>query len=583
MKALKTLIASMMLFCVGGTIISCDDDKEPSKVEFVTGDFVVSKTAIALAGTQEQTLTIKSPVAPTVKSDAEWLHVGPVERAMSSKIFTCTVSADENTSYDVRSATLTVTAGNDTKTVSVAQFGAETVDILSADPSGELDPYGGTLNVSFIATGEVSVEKPAWLELSTSRSLIENTYTFTYSANAGGEARGGDIVISLVSDPSISAMVTVSQAAADFSSNMSSTATELAARMFAGVNIGNTMEPPSGEGTWGAAKVTPEYVKGLKRLGFNAVRIPCAWDSHVTDPANNTIDPAWLARVDEVVGYVVAEDMYAIVNIHWDGGWLEESCVKGYDAAVDKKQRDYWTQIASKLNHYDEHLLFAGMNEPGQQDQGGVNNSSIDAMTTYQQTFVDAVRATGGNNASRCLIHQTPYTNIDKGVSSAYKLPKDVVENRMLVEVHFYDPSDFTLMSKDGEWGAGSKVKLYWGADNHVAGSDRNCTWGEESHVDAQFKKMQDTFVSKGIPVILGEYAVTTSRSVTDYPDFNADKWKASRAWWTEYITRSAKNHGCVPFYWETGGDINRTNGSALNPYLTDALMKGAADGKYPF
>ncbi|WP_305150184.1 cellulase family glycosylhydrolase [uncultured Duncaniella sp.] len=585
MKILKSIFASMLLVSVCGfATTSCnDDDGYPNKVEFLSGEFVVSKSAMALAGTQPQTLTIKSPVRPSVSSDASWIHVGEVERSVSSSIYTCVISCDENSAYDVRTGSLTVTAGSESKTVTVTQYGAETVEIVSiSSEGGVLAPNGGTFTVNYAATGEVNIEAPQWLTIVGSRSLNECSVEFRYSANNGEAGRSGDIVISLVSDPAISQIVTVSQEKTEISTDMSSSAIELAAKMYAGVNIGNTMEPPSGEGTWGTPVVNQEYIRGLKSLGFNAVRVPCAWDSHVSDAATNTIDPAWLDRVSEVVGYIVAEDMYAIVNIHWDGGWLETSCVNGYDKAVDKKQRDYWTQIANKLNVYDEHLLFAGMNEPGQQDQGAVNSSSINAIKAYQQTFVDAVRATGGNNAKRCLIHQTPYTNIDKGVSSEYSLPSDAVEGRSLVEVHFYDPSDFTLMGKDGEWGAGSKVKFYWGAANHIAGSDRNCTWGEESYVDSQFKKMQDAYVSKGIPVIVGEYAVEI-RSTTDFPELDSDKWKASRASWTKYITESAKNHGCVPFYWETGGDINRNNGAAKNSYLINALMEGADAGKYPF
>lgn len=363
------------------------------------------------------------------------------------------------------------------------------------------------------------------------------------------------------------------------------TAQQLASRIYAGINIGNTLEAPDGEGSW-TRSVTIDYIRGLKAAGFNAVRIPCAWDSHVkgktaAEKRQNIIDPDWLERIDQVVEWVVGEDMYAIVNIHWDGGWLEESCVNGYDANVDKKQKDFWTQIAKKLNHYDEHLLFAGMNEPGQQDQGNVKDNAIDAIRAYQQTFVDAVRATGGNNASRCLIHQTPYTNIDKGISSSYSLPSDNVADRTLVEIHQYDPSDFTIMDKDNAWnGPNNPIKLYWGAANHVAGSDRNCTWGEESHIDAQFKKMQDAFVSKGIPVIVGEYCADANRNIAGMDEA---KWKASRAYWTEYVTKSAKSHGCVPFYWETGSDIDRTNGQIINQYAIDAIMAGASAGSYPF
>lgn len=582
MKVQKFIFASMLLAVCGFATTSCsDDDGYPNKVEFVSGDFVVNKTAIAIAGTQSQTLTIKSPVTPTVESDASWLHVGVPEHGISSTIYTCVLTCDENTAYDVRSATVTVIAGKEQKTVTVTQYGAETVEVISVNPDGGiLSPDGGEICINYAATGEVSISVPSWITQVASRSLENGTVEFRYTANRNEDSRSGEIVIALVSDASIAQTIAVSQAKSE--SEMSSTAMQLASKIFAGVNIGNTLEPPTGEGTWGAAAVNRSYIVGLKALGFNAVRVPCAWDSHVSDPATNTIDPVWLDRVDEVIGYIVEEGMYAIVNIHWDGGWLEESCIKGFDESINKKQRDYWTQIANKLNHYDEHLLFAGMNEPGQQDQGAVNNTSINAIKAYQQTFVDAVRATGGNNATRCLIHQTPYTNIDKGVSSSYSLPNDAVADRTLVEVHFYDPSDYTLMGKDGEWGSGSKVKFYWGASNHIANSDRNCTWGEESYVDAQFKKMQDAYVSKGVPVIVGEYAAT-ERSTTDFPTLDVDKWKAGRIDWTKYITMSAKNHGCVPFYWETGGDINRNNGNAKNAYIISAIMDGANAGKYPF
>ena len=157
-------------------------------------------------------------------------------------------------------------------------------------------------------------------------------------------------------------------------------------------------------------------------------------------------------------------------------------------------------------------------------------------------------------------------------------MPTDIVADRALVEVHFYDPSDFTIMEKDGDWSP--TVKLYWGKDNFVEGSDRNCTWGDESHVDAQFAKIQNYYVSKGIPAIIGEYGVEANRNING---MDVDKHLASRAYWTEYVTMSAKKHGCVPFLWETGNDINRTDGILTNAYLFNALMNGAANGIYPF
>ena len=361
---------------------------------------------------------------------------------------------------------------------------------------------------------------------------------------------------------------------------MTSNAKQLAAKIFAGVNIGNTMEACDGknrtgsETAWGQPTINNAYLAGLKAAGFNAVRIPCSWYCH--SDAKDNIDAAWLARVEEVISMCVDNDLYVVLNAHWDGGWLEDHINEGYKESIDKRMEAYWDQIASKLKDFDEHLMFAGMNEPGM--NGGMNDN-FDALQRYQQTFINTVRATGGNNATRVLIVQGPSTDIDM-TEKSYKMPTDEVADRLMVEVHFYDPSDFTIMSKDGDWS--DFVKLYWGANNHVEGSKRNCTWGEEAHVDSQFAKMKNKFVNAGIPVIIGEYSSASDRSAFS-SDLDMDKWKASRADWNEYITRSAKNNGCVPFYWETGGDINRNDGSVKNAYAIDALMKGAKEGTYPY
>ncbi len=352
----------------------------------------------------------------------------------------------------------------------------------------------------------------------------------------------------------------------------------IASRMYAGINIGNTLEVPKnmgGEAGWtGGVMVTKAYVDGLKALGFNAVRIPCAWDSYIINRRTNELDPAWLDRVSEVVGYCLENDMYAIVNIHWDGGWLEETVVRGYDPSVDAKQRMLWTQIATKLNKYDHRLLFAGCNEPGQQDQGNVGHASIRAMVKYEQTFIDAVRATGGNNATRCLIVQGPYTNIDRTVSE-YMLPTDCVKDRLMVEIHYYDPWNFTGMERDEE---NNKTFWYWGEGNHVEGSEHNATYAGEEHVKEQFRKMKEAYVDKGIPVIVGEYS-TSRRTYTDHPEVHF----RSRAYWNEVVTREAKNAGCVPFYWETGADIDRHSGNAKDAQAIEGIMKGAREGTYPF
>lgn len=359
---------------------------------------------------------------------------------------------------------------------------------------------------------------------------------------------------------------------------MNSDAKTLAAKMYAGINIGNTLEVPKGQDWGNNATVSSAYIKGLKKLGFNAVRIPCAWSSHA-DASTYQIDAEWLDKVAEAVNLCSVNDMYAIVNIHWDGGWLEDNILGGYSEAINTKQKTLWTQIATKFKDYDEHLLFAGCNEPGMNETSGgaFKAASVQTIMRYEQTFVDAVRATGGNNATRCLIVQGPATRISDTCNDecGYSMPTDNVANRLMLEVHFYDPYNFCLMEKDEGWG---NTFWYWGEPNHVSGSEHNPTWGEEAYVKEQFQLMKTHFVDKGYPVIIGEYSAM-KRTVSE----SQEKHNQSRAYWNEVVTREAKNHGIVPFYWETNGDINRSTGEAREAYAIDGIMKGAAAGKYPY
>ena len=354
------------------------------------------------------------------------------------------------------------------------------------------------------------------------------------------------------------------------------TAEQIASDMYAGVNIGNTMECPNGEGDW-TMPVNKDYVATIATLGFNAVRIPCAWDSHAAD---GVIDSAWLDRVDEVIGWVIESGMHVILNVHWDGGWIEvDPCLNGYDEAADAKFRSYWTQIAEKLNHYDQRLLFAALNEP-QVDKTSdeTKKRSIDAIMKYEQTMLDAVRSTGGNNLDRVLVMPAPVTDIELATEGYFQMPKDVVPDRLMVEAHFYGPYNFNMMTKDEDWG---KYAWYWGKQNFVEGSDRNSTWGDEAWIREQFQRMKTAFTDKGIPGITGEYSVCAIRD--EDPGIDKNKWRTSVRCWNKTVTEESKNAGLVPFYWETGQDICRIDGTVDRYYQLQGVLEGAALGKYPF
>ena len=333
------------------------------------------------------------------------------------------------------------------------------------------------------------------------------------------------------------------------------TAVQVASQIKVGWNIGNTMEAQCGENAWGNPNVTQQLIDSVKAAGFNAVRIPTAWDCH----ANQTtfvIDPAWMARVKQVVDYAINDNMYVIMNIHWDDGWLENHVTYADQVAVNARQKTYWTQIANYFKAYDEHLIFAGTNEV-HQDYGEPTAEYIAVQQSYLQTFVDAVRATGGNNASRTLAVQTYNTNMWHGLHY-FTMPTDTIANRLMVEVHYYDPYDYTLN--------GSGPCLAWGAPYTQYAA---CSWAQEPYVDDLFHQVKAKWVDAGIPVFIGEYTVAVR------PNLDL----ASRLYWLRYINAAAIANGIKTFFWDTGdasGVFNRNTGAITDQSALNAIVQGA-------
>lgn len=135
---------------------------------------------------------------------------------------------------------------------------------------------------------------------------------------------------------------------------------DLAKEMKLGWNVGNSLEAIGGETAWGNPKITQRLIDSIKAAGFNAVRIPVAW-SRFSDAATFKIDTAWMSRVGEVVNYVLKNNMYAIVNIHWDNGWMQPTYAQ--QEYVNTRLSVMWRQIAIRFRNYDDRLLFAGTNE----------------------------------------------------------------------------------------------------------------------------------------------------------------------------------------------------------------------------
>lgn len=410
---------------------------------------------------------------------------------------------------------------------------------------------------------------------------------------------------------------------------MDLTAAELAHYMAPGWNLGNTMEGCSSndvftnkgglwnETSWQSAKTTKAFISLLKKKGFKSIRIPCGWVAgHLTsaasyDGGDMTLDPTWLARVKEIIDYCLEENLYVIINDHWDGGWLEyDGFTDQTNVSLKKEQLYYlWKNIATALRDYDERVLFAGLNEPG---VGGASPKATGTklkedseafakrLLEYEQVFIDAVRETKGNNAKRVLIVQAPKTEIDLACTSYYDITNksirklfDYADKRLMVEVHFYEPYDFCQMNKDESWG---KVKLYWKGHAPSGNWDQTCNtiWYNNQNVDATqhiqnlMNKMKMAFVDKGMPVIIGEFGANR-KNASSYGGDQGKHDESITAWYS-LAASVAMKAGAVPFVWDTNNQgfphmtiFNRATPAVTDTYIYKGVMEGVKNGKAAF
>ena len=443
---------------------------------------------------------------------------------------------------------------------------------------------GGTQDLSISANADWSISNPAysWLQINTTTGKSGSTVIqlTTLSENGTGASRSGVLFINCSNGQARRVVVTqapnlypgynTSPIAPDMT-GMSSNAVQLAAKMRTGmgINFGNTMESPN-EADWVNSKVTESYIKFVKSLGFKAIRLPCNWVwSHLSDRSKAKIDPAWLARVKEVVGWCVANDMYVMLNAHGDSGWLENNVNALKKDSVNAMQKAIWEQIATTMRDFDEHLIFAGANEPTAENAG-----QMAILNGYHETFIKAVRSTGGRNSNRVLVVQGPRTDSYLTSDLMTTMPHDPTPNRMMLEVHSYSPSVFTLViDGDVSWG---KMVYYWGAGNHsTIEPERNATFGEEDALIAEYAKMKK-FVDQGIPVILGEYAVWRRTPGLNKPTpLDQDKHNKSVDYWTTFSTKTMRANGLMPFLWEIGFMLDRKNNVIKDQRMYDALKEG--------
>ncbi len=291
------------------------------------------------------------------------------------------------------------------------------------------------------------------------------------------------------------------------------------------------------ETAWGNPVVTKKTIKAVKEAGFNAIRIPVRWQCHITNAAAMSIDKAWIARIKEVVDWCLANDLKVIINTHHDK-WLEGRPTNTYKEENNQKLALLWLNIASEFANYDYRVAFAGTNEVHIRDNWGKPTSeNLAVQNSYNQTFVDVVRATGGNNAKRHLIVQTYVCNADFGLYDGdFIIPTDVEGNGndyMSVEFHYYTPWDYAGECKYNFWGEPYKDK------GEASPSD-------EKTMREFLDKLVSTWGDKGLGLVMGEWGVTDRQKAGQ-----TDLIHENMTYYCRFLVSESQKRGISTFIWD--------------------------------
>lgn len=190
------------------------------------------------------------------------------------------------------------------------------------------------------------------------------------------------------------------------------------------INLGNTLEPET-EGAWGGTPATKKDFVKIAAAGFDTVRIPVRWHNKSNNTAPYSVDPKWMARVQQIVDWALAEELNVILNSHhFDPIHEDPLAVADWHGGV-------WKQIAARFEGYPEDALWFELeNEPHKNfDHSNLIATLTPALEAVREKHPTRPVIIGGENWS--------------GIASLETLPLPDDPN-IHPTFHYYDPFQYT-------------------------------------------------------------------------------------------------------------------------------------------
>jgi endoglucanase len=312
-----------------------------------------------------------------------------------------------------------------------------------------------------------------------------------------------------------------------------------------GWNLGNTLDATGADETsWGNPVVTQAFIQQIAAQGFKSIRIPVTWMQHTGSAPSYTVDPAWMNRVQQIVDWSLQAGLYVMINIHHDSWQWVNTMPTNHDAVL-AEYKAVWTQIANRFKSHSSKLMFESINE--QFFDGVDETTELSLLDELNTSFFNVVRGTGGGNATRPLVLPTLHT----GSGQAY------FDSLSATITKLNDPNLITTIHYYGLWHFSVNIAGYTKFDQRSI-----------DDIVTQIDGVYNAFVSKGIPVIIGEYGLLGWDSGEGVPE-HGEMLK-----FIEYFTQYARSKGVTHMLWDNGSLFNRTTNQWRDPELYNVIMQ---------
>ncbi|MGR3541134.1 MAG: glycoside hydrolase family 5 protein [Hasllibacter sp.] len=265
------------------------------------------------------------------------------------------------------------------------------------------------------------------------------------------------------------------------------------------INLSNAMEAPV-EGEWGHV-IARSDLAAIAEAGYDTVRLPVRASAHW----DGRIAPAFLARIDEVIGWAGAEGLQVILDLHHFRALYAEP------DANEAKLLAIWDQLAAR--HAGRVLAFEIMNEP----EETITTARAFAL---QREALAVIRAHDPD--AWVIVTGADWGGID-GLLDLPPLPDDP---RLVRSFHYYAPWHVT--HQGATWTGRDMPPRSWG------------TATERAALAADFARLPEG----GAPLFMGEFGMHLS----------ADP--ATRRAWLSAVTEAAEARGIPWCVWGFAGDI---------------------------